>query len=328
MAVRDLFDKRILFLTGKGGVGKTTVATALAFAARDMGKNVILIEVDESPTTRYIFSREIPVYKEVAVEERFTILTLDPQKALEEYVGLELKVQMAAKMILNNRIFQYFMQAAPGWRELVTVGKIWYVNQQTTGRGHAKKPKYDMIIVDAPATGHGLSFLKVPSVFLSIIKFGRMQGQTMDLQRMLTDEAQTAIGIVTLPEEMPVNEASTLFKAATESLAMHVGALFINGVHPEPFSDPEVAQIERLTSDQAAMETLAASFPDQGRGLFFAADDRSARAAMSRHYMKLAMEKMPVSPVVIAHQPMGRVDLPGVKEMARIIAAQAQEARP
>ncbi|MBI5844215.1 MAG: ArsA family ATPase [Deltaproteobacteria bacterium] len=319
MKVADLFKKRIAFMTGKGGVGKTTVSAALALAARDMGKNVLLVEVDESPTLRYIFNREIPVYKEITVAERLTVLTLDPDKALEEYVILQIKVAMAARMILNNRIFQYFMQAAPGWRELVTVGKIWYEFQQTTGRGRDKRPRYDMIVVDSPATGHGVSFLKVPSVFLNILKIGWMQGQAGDLQKMLTDGDTTVLNVVTLPEEMPVNEAAAMREMAQKHLGMTLGVTFVNGVHEALFDAADDSGLQKLKDDAEAMERLASIFPDRAEALFSAESDRRLRAGLSRHYLDQANERIGPPLVSLSHQHMGRVDFDGVKIMAAAI---------
>lgn len=324
MKVADLFDKRIAFMTGKGGVGKTTVAAALALAASDMGKNVLLVEVDESPTLRYIFNREIPVYKEITVAERLTVLTLDPDKALEEYVILQIKVAMAARMILSNRIFQYFMQAAPGWRELVTVGKIWYEYQQTTGYGKNKRPRYDLIVVDAPATGHGVSFLKVPSVFMNILKFGWMQGQAGDLQKMITDGTKTVLNVVALPEEMPVNEAASLREMAQKNLGMTLGVTFVNGMHEPLFDSAGLVAFNHLKNDPAAAEKLSSIFPDQGGALFAAETDRRLRSDLSLHYLEAARRKLGPPIVSLAHQHMGRVDLDGVKIMAGAIKSAAE----
>ncbi|MCP4576532.1 MAG: ArsA family ATPase, partial [Deltaproteobacteria bacterium] len=162
----DPFEKRILFMTGKGGVGKTTVSAAMAYAAAKRGLNVCLIEVAQSSNMRFIFGMDIPVYKETQVEPNLTVLSLEPFQALQEYVGLQLKIGFAAKLILNNRLLNYFLETAPGWRELITVGKIWHVYDMKVGR--PKRPRFDVIIVDSPATGHGLSFLRVPSVFMNI----------------------------------------------------------------------------------------------------------------------------------------------------------------
>jgi anion-transporting ArsA/GET3 family ATPase len=319
MSLEAIFDKRIIFMTGKGGVGKTTLSVALAWAAQERGKNVILMEVDNSPNLRYILGRDIPVYKETRVAPRLSVFTLEPFKALEEYAALQIKVAAAARLFLNNRFVSYFMQAAPGWRELVTVGKIWHTHQRTVGRGKNRRPEYDMIVVDAPATGHGLSFLRVPAIFADILKFGRMQSQTNDLLDMLRDPERTVVNVVSLPEEMPLNEAVTLVNTAKSVMGMQVGVTFMNGVHPAPFLPDEKAACDNLLSDSCALETLGNIWPCGGKALFDAAADRQARAQSCRQYLDLAAERLPTPIVELPYEYPGRVDMDGVKRLACLI---------
>jgi anion-transporting ArsA/GET3 family ATPase len=314
-----LLNKRILFMTGKGGAGKTTLAAALAVAARDRGKRVCLVGVGQSPNLCFIFSRDIPVYVETPVEKNLTAFTLDPYKALEEYVGLQLRVETAARMILSNRLIHYFMQAAPGWRELVTLGKIWHLHQLPASGGRALK--FDIIVVDAPATGHGLSFLRVPSIFMNIIRFGPMQSQTFDVQSMLTDKARTAVCVASTLEEMPVNEAMQVLETVLTPLGMGLGVVFANSVISPLFNGQGRAEYETLRADTRAMEVLAGLFPDSGASLFNAAEEREKRAVQSRDYLEI-LENQKHAPVIrIPHQYPGRVDLSGVKKIADIINA-------
>ncbi|MFP4476680.1 MAG: ArsA family ATPase [Desulfatibacillaceae bacterium] len=313
----NIFDKRILFITGKGGVGKTTVAAAIAYAARDRGKRVCLVEVGASPNLRYIFEQDIPEYEETRVDRDITAFTLEPYKALEEYVGLQLRVEAAARMILNNRIIHYFMQAAPGWRELVMLGKIWHIHQLTEGR--KKRLRFDTIVVDAPATGHGLSFLRAPSIFMNIIKFGPMHSQTFDVNSMLTDKQRTAVCVVATPEEMPVNEAVRILETTSGPLNMNNAVTFANSVYSPLFSREGAAGYNAFKQDAEALEKFKRMFPDKGEAVLNAAVEREKRADQSVEYLDL-MEKQIGPPIIkIPHLYPGRVDLDGVKTIAKLI---------
>lgn len=319
----DPFEKRILFVTGKGGVGKTTVASALAYAARDRGMNVCLVEVAPSPNMRMIFEREIPVYKEIEVDRDLTVLSIEPFRALHEYVGLQLKIGGAARLILNNRLLNYFLNTAPGWRELITVGKIWHLYDMKVK--WSNRPRFDLIVVDSPATGHGLSFLKAPSVFMNIIKMGRMQGQTDDVQNMLTDPKISLLNVVTLPEEMPVNESITLLKTAKEELGIPTGITFVNSVYPPLFDEESQASYDELQKDGKAMERLKEVFPDRAKGLLTALESRQARVDQSEFYKNMVLDKIGPPIVSIPHLFPGRVDKEGVQKVAEIINRSIKE---
>ena len=312
------FEKRILFITGKGGVGKTTVAAAMAYAARDRGLNVCLVEVVPSPNMRLIFGQDIPVYKETEVDRNITVLTIEPFRALHEYVGLQLKIGGAARLLLNNRLLNYFLNTAPGWRELITVGKIWHLHDMKVKWSNQKR--FDLIVVDSPATGHGLSFLKVPSVFMNIIKMGRMQGQTADVQAMLTDPAISLLNVVTLPEEMPVSESITLLNTARDELGIPTGFTFVNSMYPPLFDETAQESFDRFMQDEKALERLRGLFPDRAAGIFSALANRQARVEQSRFYEDLVREKIGPPIVRIPHLFPGRVDKEGVQKVAQIIS--------
>jgi anion-transporting ArsA/GET3 family ATPase len=287
---KRLFNKRVLFITGKGGVGKTTISAALAFAAADRGLNVCLVEVAQSTSLRSIFGRDIPIYTETKVEENITAITLDPFEALNEYVAKQARVKKFADWILNNQVIQYLTQAAPGWRELITVGKIWHIESQTVG--YKKRPKYDIVIVDAPATGHGISFLRVPAVILDLLSFGPLRSQTFEVQKMLLDPDRTMLNVVTLPEEMSVNEAVFLHKAAKETLDIPYGFTFVNAVF-RPLFDPAERKLHaKLEKDATAMGKIKTMFKDKGKALFAAATERGKRAEQSERYSEQVLEQI------------------------------------
>ena len=176
-----------------------------------------------------------------------------------------------------------------------------------------------MIIVDAPATGHGISFLRVPAVILDVLKFGPVRSQTNEVQRMLLDPDRTMLNVVTLPEEMSVNEAAELVKTARETLKMNIGCTFVNGVYPPLFDATEQKLFEKLEKDKAAMDKLRGQFPDQGKALFNAAAERQKRATQSAYYLDAVSDRIGGPVIPIPHLYTGRMDKEAVRTIAKII---------
>ena len=227
----SILDKRLIFVTGKGGVGKSTVAAALGVAAARQGKRTIVCEVAaagadvpavpparESATTR----------REIA--ENLFGFSIDPQRALEEYLLLQIRVKPLYDMMFKNRVFTYFAAATPGMRELVTIGKVWELAQ--LDRRVKKAPKYDVVIVDAPATGHGLGILRTPKTFGDIARVGPIKRQADAIHEFITDPKLTAICAVAWPEEMPVNETIDLQRSLRKELGMKLSP----DLHERPVS--------------------------------------------------------------------------------------------
>src|SRR3954470_5674558 len=149
--MRDLLDKNLVFVTGKGGVGKSTVALALGLRAARSGKNAIVCEVAAQEHTSRVFRRAEIGFHEVEIEDNLWAMSIDPDESMKEYVLLQLKVKAMRDMLFRSKIFNYLAAATPGLRELVTIGKIWELAQ--LDRKVKSGRKYDLVIVDAPATG-------------------------------------------------------------------------------------------------------------------------------------------------------------------------------
>lgn len=240
----DFLDKRLIFVTGKGGVGKSTVATALGIRASLEGKRTIICEVAASENTSRLFRQEEVGYREVELTNDLWAISIDPDDSMREYVLLQLKVKAMRDLLFRSRMFTYLAEATPGLNELVTIGKIWELAQLDRKVRHGRK--YDLVIVDAPATGHGIAFLKTPRTFANIARVGPMHSQAVELDEMITDHDQTGAIVVSLPEEMPVNETATLEEELRESVGVSVDRVIMNAVYPERFESSEVPSMEDL----------------------------------------------------------------------------------
>jgi anion-transporting ArsA/GET3 family ATPase len=240
----DLLDKRLVFVTGKGGVGKSTVSIALGLAAARAGKRTIVCEVSSQENASRVFHKGAVGFNEVRVAENLWAISIDPDESMREYLLLQLRVRAMRDLLMRSRIFNYLAAATPGLKELVTIGKVWELAQPQ--RKVKKAREYDLVIVDAPATGHGVGFLQTPRTFAGIARVGPMHSQATELDRYITDHATTGVAIVALPEEMPVNESASLEDALTDEVGIAVDRVYMNAMYPERFDAEEAAKLERV----------------------------------------------------------------------------------
>jgi anion-transporting ArsA/GET3 family ATPase len=250
-----LLDKRLVIVTGKGGVGKSTVSLALALAATRRGKRTILCEVAAQEHLSQVFHRAEVGYHEVELTENLWAISIDPDESMREYVLLQLKVRAMRDLLFRSRIFNYLAAATPGLKELVTIGKIWELTLDDR-KVKAGEP-YDLVIVDAPATGHGVGFLQTPRTFANVARVGPMRQQAETLDAFVRDRGRTAVTVVALPEEMPVNETVALEHELLDRVGIEVTGIFCNGLYPERFAATEV-ELVGAVAERAAGTVRAA----------------------------------------------------------------------
>jgi anion-transporting ArsA/GET3 family ATPase len=244
--MRELLRKPLLVVTGKGGVGKSTVAAALGMAAAARGQRTIVAEVAARDDISRAFAPGAPegqTFVERDLGDGLHHISIDPESALEEYVKDQLP-RGVADLLAASRMFSYLVAATPGLRELLTVGKVWELAQpdRRTPGAHP----YDVVILDAPATGHGVAVLTAPGTFSDAARMGPIARQGAIIHEMLADPEQTAIVAVATAEEMPVNETLALRDALRDELGQRFAAVVVNGVLPTRFRRADVTALEAV----------------------------------------------------------------------------------
>jgi len=258
MLLDDLLSRRLVVLTGKGGVGKSMVGAALALAARDRGKRVLIVEVSAPVEAARLLGGRASRGREVEALPGIFTMNLQPRDAMDDYVRHVVKLGVLARRILDSPVYHRFFAAAPGLKELMTLGKVMVLEEARAG--FAGRPAWDLIVLDAPATGHGLAFLKVPLVASSAVPVGPVGHNARRVLSLLRDRDRTALVVVAIPEEMAVVEALQFRDMARGELGVDPAAFVLNGCYDRRFSDAEEAEVLRLTA-AGADGTIAGGVP-------------------------------------------------------------------
>jgi anion-transporting ArsA/GET3 family ATPase len=248
--MHQLLAKPLLVVTGKGGVGKSTVAAALGMAAAARGLRTIVAEVAARDDVSRALGGNGPTraFVERDLGEGLHHISIDPESALEEYVKDQLP-RGVADLLASSRLFAYLVAATPGLRELLSVGKVWELAQpdRRTPGAHP----YDLVILDAPATGHGVAVLTAPGTFANAARMGPVARQGGIIHGMLADPEQTGIVAVATAEEMPVNETLALRATLRDELRQDFAGVVVNGVLPARFRGAEAAALAGVAAPRS-----------------------------------------------------------------------------
>ena len=248
----ELLDRRLLFVTGKGGVGRSTVSAALALLSARHGRRTLACEVDAKGNLADFFEIPRTGFEATRIQDRLYAMSMHTEESLKEYLRLQLRVPGVARMGPLARALDFVATAAPGVREILTVGKLgWEV----------KERHYDLVVVDASPTGHIVGQLTAPDAINQLVKVGAVRHQTGWLRELLRDPSTTGLVVVTTPEEMPVNETIELVARVRADTEVDVAAVIVNRVLPELFSHSDEALFERLRQPDLAGALSQAAGP-------------------------------------------------------------------
>jgi anion-transporting ArsA/GET3 family ATPase len=238
----DLLERKLIFVTGKGGVGKTTIAAALAWLAAARGQRTLVCEIDAKGDLADFFETAPIRFEEREIANGLWAMSMDTEASLKQYLSLQLKVPLVARIGPLAKMFDFVASAAPGVKEIVTVGKLcWEV----------KERHYDTIVVDAAASGHIVGQLAAPQAINELVHVGLVRQQTGWMLEILDDPATTGLVVVATPAEMPVSETLELTARLRSETRVDLAAVVVNRVLPELFGRGEEEVFERLVAPDA-----------------------------------------------------------------------------
>ena len=246
----ELLDRSFIFVTGKGGVGKTTIAGALGLAVAARGRRVVVCEVGDQQRLPLLFGNAAARGgREVELAPVLAATSIEPDAVLRHWLEVQLRSRALVAVLTRTPVFVHFIAAVPGAREVITLAQAWNLTQPERWGGRERG--YDTVIVDGPASGHALGMLRTPRTFGDMARVGTVRRQADRVRSLITDPRRTAYVAVALPEEMPVTETLGLEGRLRAEVGLGPAAVVVNGVLPQRFSAAELERVERARSARA-----------------------------------------------------------------------------
>jgi len=273
-----LSSQRLVVVTGKGGVGKSTVAAALARAAADAGRRVLAVDVAGSGLARRLGVAGASLEPTASAAGPY-VAAVEPAEALGDWVRGFMPLPLLSRRLLESTTFQIIAAAAPGLPEYLVLQRLnAWLDERRLGR-----VRWQLVVVDAPASGHSLPLLSAPATLTALARVGPIATTLARIDRRLHDPGRTAVWIVTRPEELPVAETIELHRELAGTLALPVARPIVNAFPQRRFSAREAA-------------LLAAMGPPESDPLLFAAALTIARRREATAQLEVLRGALPHAP--------------------------------
>jgi anion-transporting ArsA/GET3 family ATPase len=292
--IDELLQRRVLILTGKGGVGKSTTSAALALIAANRDKRVLVVEVDAKGNVPDFFDTRRVGFKYRRLHKNLWGLSMQPRASMQEYLSLMLHVPGFSLRPMQGFI-EYTSGAIPGLKEILVTGKV-YFEEKATDEG---QPRWDLVVVDGAPTGHVVSQLGAARRLAALVKSGPIHDQAVRIAELLADPARTAVVLVTIAEEMPVSETIDLAHRFADETDIKPAALLVNQLQPEVVAESKIPAFKRLVAGAGRQEFLQ-KYPE-GEPLIGAGEMMLEARDRSRHLGQLLQRSLKLPTVNVPY---------------------------
>jgi anion-transporting ArsA/GET3 family ATPase len=319
------FQRRFVIVSGKGGVGRSTVCAALGLAAARYGLRTCIVQLNTRDDVGSILGGHGSSYEPVQLDPHLPLYAamLRPQEALREYGVMKLKFKMVQHIVFENDVMRRLLRMIPGMNELVLLGKAWHMEEQD--KRPDGTPTWDLLVIDAPATGHGVSLLRLPQVILQAVPFGPMAEDARRMKTLLEDPSRTALHVVTLPQDLPASEALELSEQARTVLGVPTGYLFINRVLPPLLNEAQRRVAKEILAKTGELPHGGALVHESLESVLAWEQWRAAQQVQIQRLHRLA--QLPIVELPHLFEPIGRAQIERLADLATagMEAADARE---